>query len=128
PHADVVAEEEHRAAAKVPRRFTVVETEHVGERIDLRANHAETRESIWTKSDPSLATDGYANQQIARRRQDAAPAHVGLAVKVRAMRDVRFEAEHTSTHVSEGHAPIEALRIDRICKWLPRVAAEIYAD
>src|SRR6476646_1658441 len=81
--ADVVSKEEHGAAAKVPRGFAVVEVQHVRQRIDLRSDHADTRERIRSKTDALLSTDWNAEEQVAGCGEHAAVADVGLAVEVR---------------------------------------------
>ena len=121
-------EEEHRAAAKVPAQVVDVAAECVAERVDLGSNQPEADQGVGAKSDAMLPADRNADQQIASRGQDAAAAEVGPAEEIRAMRDIRLEAEHAIAHVGEAASPRDALGVDGRRELTARPAAEVHAD
>src|SRR4030095_2580234 len=127
-HADVSPEEEHHATANVPCGFAVVEAQDIAERVDLGANHADAHQRRGTSADALLAAERNADQQIARRGQNAAATEVGLTEEVWTACDIRLETENPSAHIGQAHTPVEALRADRIRKLVPRLAAEVGAN
>src|SRR4051794_34408735 len=98
--SDMRPEEEHRAATEVPAQVVDVTAECVPQRVDLGSNQPKADQGVGAKSYAMLPTDGNADQQIASRGQDAAAAEVGPAEEIRAVRDIRLEAEHAIAHVS----------------------------
>ena len=50
-------EEEHHAAAEVPRRLGVINAQGIPERVDPRANRAEPHQDVGTKTDARLTAD-----------------------------------------------------------------------
>ena len=113
------SEEEHQAAAKVPREFAIVEAGDIPKRVDLRTKHAEPYQGIRTNADACLTADWNANEQIARRGQNAAAADVGLAKEVGTVSEISLDAEDASAHVGQAETPVDALRIDRVRNLLP---------
>src|SRR4029079_7570335 len=128
PNADVVAEEKHRAAAKVPRGFAVVEVQHVTESVDLGTHDAKARQGVRAKANNFLTAYRNAQQQVAGRGEHAAAADIGLAIEVGAVCDVRLHPENSCAHESEADTPVETLRVDRIRDRLARIAAEVHAQ
>src|SRR3954469_18818721 len=117
-NANVAAEEEHGAAAKVPGRLAVIEAQHSGERVDVGTDDPQTRRHIRPEPDTFLSTDRNAEQQIPGRSKNAAAADIGSPIEIRTVGDIGFDTEDPRAHIREAGSPIEALGIDRVRQFL----------
>ena len=121
-------EEQQNAAAGAPRQIVLVDLGDAGTEVRLRFEHARSDECVRTDAEALLATEGNPEDQIARRRERAAAAQLGLAVEVWTETDVALEAEDATAHEENARAPVELLGVERFREFLAGIAAEIHTE